>query len=188
MKIVMSVVVALALTAGVADAQHPQNRQGFGISFGFGGGSAGISCDGCESDRETSLSGYLRLGGYTRPSLFVGAETNGWTNSEDGVDETIGFLSAVVQWYPQVASGLYLKGGAGFARADATDGIDDIATTGFGISMGTGYDWRLTRNFSLTPYANYLRSFGGELEVNGSGTDFSTNIDLFQFGLGFTWH
>ncbi len=180
---------ALALSLPVAaEAQHAQTRQGFGISFGVGGGSAGISCDGCGSDRDLALSGHLRIGGYVRPTLFVGGETNGWANTEDGIEEAAGFLTAVVQWYPQVASGFNLKGGLGFAGAAASDGVDEITTRGLGINVGLGYDWRVARNFSLTPYVNYLRSVGGELKVNGFSTDVKANVDVLQFGLGFTWH
>jgi hypothetical protein len=175
------------VSSGLA-AQNPQTRQGFGISFGLGGGSASISCDGCESERETALSGYLRLGGYASPSLFIGGESNGWTKSEGGIDELIGFLSAVAQWYPQVTNGFYLKGGVGFATSEASDDVDELTIGGVGLTVGAGYDWRLTRNFSLTPYLNYLRSFTGELEFNGTSSGVSANIDVVQFGLGFTWH
>lgn len=147
-----------------------------------------MSCDGCSSDRETSFSGYLRMGGYVSPSLFVGGESNGWVKSDFGVDEQIGVLSAVLQWYPQPASGLYLKGGAGFAHAAADDGFDEVSTTGMAVNLGLGYDWRLGRSFSLTPYANYLRSLGAEAQVNGIGTDYKLNVDVLQIGLGLSWH
>ena len=184
------VVVGLcALLAGQAGAQsHPQTRDGFGISFGLGGGSAGISCEECPSERETALSGYLRLGGYVSPTLFVGGETNGWTKSELGVDGQFGALSAVLQWYPQATNGLYLKGGAGFASTTLEDADFEIQSNGFAVTAGAGFDWRLTRNFSLTPYVNYLHQLGAEADVNGVGTGFDLNSNIFQFGLGFTWH
>jgi hypothetical protein len=189
---IRSIVVLGALLAVAsplaAQGAHAQARQGFGISFGLGFGSAGLSCDGCSSERETALSGYLRIGGHPRPDLFVGGESNGWTNSEDGIDEQVGFLAAVVQWYPEATAGFHLKAGLGLAKATATDGFDEISTEGLGLNLGLGYDWRLARNFSLTPYVNYLRSVGAELKVNGSGTDFTANTSVLQFGLGFTWH
>ena len=184
----LRVVLGLLLLPAIAIAQHPQTRQGFGISFGLGAGSASVSCDGCDSDRDTGGSGYLRIGGYISPSVMLAGESNGWTHTEEGVDETIGFLSAVAQWYPQPTTGFYLKGGLGFARAVAEDNVDEVTTGGLAITLGTGYDFRVSRNFSLTPYVNYLRSFGGELEVNGTGTDVKANVDIIQVGLGFTWH
>jgi hypothetical protein len=179
--------MAITASASAQDVSAP-GRQGFGISFGLGGGSASMSCDGCSSERDTGLSGYLRMGGYVSPSLFVGGETNGWTKNDMGVEQQIGVISAVVQWYPQPAAGLYLKGGAGFAHATATDAFDEVSTSGMAMNAGVGYDWRLTRNFSLTPYANYVRSLGAEAEVNGLGTGYTLNVDVLQFGLGFSWH
>ena len=43
---ILTLVMARSLPAA-AEAQHPQTRQGFGISFGFGAGSAGLTCDDC---------------------------------------------------------------------------------------------------------------------------------------------
>lgn len=190
MKSITSATIAILLLGHALGAQGApaQARQGFGISFGLGGGSAGVSCDGCSSDRTGSLSGYLRLGGYVNPGLFVGGESSGWVHNESSVDETISFLTAVVQWYPQPASGFYLKAGAGFSSASADDGFDEITAAGFGLTVGTGYDWRVTRNFSLTPYVNYLHTAGAELKANGAGTGFDANVSILQFGLGFTWH
>ena len=181
-------VVALMLTSATASAQVAPTRQGFGISFGFGTGSAGASCDFCSSERDNGLSGYLRLGGHLNPSLFLGAETNGWVHSEDGVDQTLGFLTGVAQWYPNVSTGLYLKGGLGFANYTATDDVDDITGNALAMNFGLGYDFRVGSNFSLTPYANYLISTKGELKVNDVSSNVNMSTNVFQIGLGFTWH
>ena len=182
-------VIASALFAGTLEAQgNPQTRQGFGISFGIGAGSAGVDCEVCPDDRETGLSGYLRIGGYLRPNLFLAGESNGWSKTEDGVEGQAGFLSAVAQWYPQPASGLFVKGGLGLATVSLEDDVDEITSTGLGITVGGGYDFRVGRNFSLSPYINYLRGFGAQANLNGTSTDFDYNVNLLQFGLGFTWH
>lgn len=178
---------ALALTllipAALA-AQHPQTRQGFGISLGLGAGSAVFTCDDCPTDwGGTAPSGYLRLGGYLSPSVMLAGESNGWSDP-DGA--SIGAILAVVQWYPMVERGLYLKGGLGYAYADALDfGIDP--PSGFGASLGAGYDLRVARNFALTPYINYFRMIGGTMSWYDGDPDSSPNIGVFQFGLGFTW-
>jgi len=172
----------------VASSQNAQTRDGFRISFGLGTGSAGVECNGCLSDRTNGFSGYLRLGGYLRPNLFLGGESNGWVHSENGVDETLGFLTAVAQWYPNVTTGLYLKGGLGFAAYAATDGTDDLSSTAPALALGAGYDFRVGKNFSLTPYANYLKSSNGDLKDNSTSTGFNFSSNVFQLGLGFTWH
>ena len=149
-------------------------------------GSAGIDCDECEDDRETGLTGYLRLGGYLRPNLFLGGETNGWLKSEDGVDSRISHISAVGLWYPQPATGFFLKTGLGFSLMSADDDIDELSSSGMGLTLGGGYDWRTGANFAVTPFVNYLRSFSGSADFNGvDAGDLDTN--LFQFGIGVTW-
>jgi hypothetical protein len=182
---------ALALLVPVAaTAQHPQARQGLGISFGLGGSFAYVTCDGCEQFGGTGPSGYLRLGGYVSPSFFVAAESNGsW--STEAWQVRIGSIMGVVQWYPMVDKGIYLKGGLGYSQVqqsiDILDGTD-LSTSGLGVSIGAGYDWRVARNFALTPYVNYLTQLGGTISDGGfSTTDVPAKVHVVQFGLGFTW-
>lgn len=179
-------ILALALSLPTAaEAQHPQTRQGFGISFGLGAGTAGF-CDGCDEVGGTEFSGYLRLGGYLTPTVFLAGESNGWVSGSDTFDaSTLGAIMAVVQWYPMADHGLYLKGGLGYSYADLAS---ELHTSGLAGSLGAGYDIRLARNFALTPYINYLQQFGGTLTYTGGiDTGVDAKVHLFQFGLGFTW-
>ena len=178
-------VLALALIPSLALAQHPQTRSGFGISFGFGAGSASF-CEDCSDLSGTKPSGYLRLGGYLSPSTFLAVESNGWVGSSTDYDApTLGAVMGIVQWYPMVDQGLYLKGGVGYSYATV---YSDFQTSGFAGSIGVGYDWRLARNFALTPYVNYLNQFGGTYTYTGGGDSVAdAKVHLFQFGLGFTW-
>ena len=189
-RVVLVAVLSLILssTSSAQGATRPQTREGFGISFGFGSGSAGSECDFCTSERTSALSGYLRLGGHVNPSLFIGFESNGWNNSESGYDQSLGFYSAVAQWYPNVDQGFYLKGGLGLASYTETDGVDEVSASGLGLSLGTGYDFRVGKNFSLTPFANFHVSSKGELDFNDEATGLKVSANLIQFGLGFTWH
>jgi hypothetical protein len=165
-----------ALAQGTADmGGKPHTREGFWFGLGLGAGSLG--CEDCE-DRETSWSGNLKLGGTINPQFLLGVETNGWYKSEDLATLTYGNLSAVAYFYPSETSGFYLKGGLGMANLRAeVDGFGSESETGGGGVAGLGYDARVARNFSLTPYVNVMagRFDGGTLNV-------------VQFGLGFTWH
>lgn len=180
--------VLLAFTAVPLAAQNPQTREGFGISFGLGMGSAGASCDGCESDRTSGGAGYLRIGGYLRPNLMLAGESHGFTNSEDGIDETAGFYTFTALWHPSVESGLFIKGGIGFAADVATDGIDEMTFSAPGVVVGVGYDFRVGRNFSLTPYLNAMTSAKAEIKYNDIATGVKASMNIIQIGLGFTWH
>jgi outer membrane autotransporter protein len=171
--------VLLGLSATPAFAQHAQTREGFWIGFGLGYGSMGLGCDGCTSpDRESSYSGFLKMGGRIGSSLLLGGETDGWTKSEDGATVTMANASLALYWYPMVENGLFLKGGAGYSTIRVeVDGLGSDSEGGLGLVAGAGYDLRVGANTSLTPVVNYFR---------GSFDGFSANV--FQFGLGFTFH
>jgi Outer membrane protein beta-barrel domain len=172
---------------------RPQTRDGFTISFGAGVGSAGATCDGCDSDRETAPALYLRLGGAYRPNLILGGELNGWSKTvKDGGDEgtiTVATVNAIAQWYPDAAGGFFVSGGLGVGSMKVEFKVPGIATisdqtTGLGYQVGAGYDIRLGTNFSLTPYATFFGTAGGKVESTKAKFD----ANVAQIGLGFTWH
>lgn len=189
-----ALLLSLFVAAPLSAQGHPQTRQGFTISFGLGGGAADFTCEGCAGEREWGPTIYLQLGGTPRPNLVLGGEINGWSRTYDletGGDGTFTVSTAtfVVQYYPQVNSGLFLNGGIGFGSVAADIDIPGVgssesSTTGFGFQAGLGYDIRLARNFSLTPYAKYFATVGGEWE----DTSEKFNGNVFHVGLGFTWH
>jgi hypothetical protein len=180
---------ALLLFASTASAQ---DRQGFTVSFGVGAGSAGFSYEGTTSDRIAGPSGYLRLGGAITPNLIIAGESHGWTRSDAGVTSRVGYLMAVAQWYPQAAGGFHLLGGLGLGVLTEEDteaaSSYELESVGGAVQLGLGYDVRMSRNFSLTPYVNFLGMGGGEPKFNGSGVGGTLSANVVQFGLGFSWH
>ena len=93
-------------------------------------------------------------------------------------------MSFTAYYYPTPASGLFLRGGLGFADYQE-EGSD--ASTGFGVTLGLGYDIRVGPGYSLTPVANF--SFGSVGKAHGSGIDYpSTQENLIQLAVGITWH
>jgi len=194
MKNVIRAIGLLAIAALPAFGQSkPQTRDGFTISFGLGGGTAGATCDGCDTDRETAPSLYLRLGGALRPNLVLAGEINGWSKveTEQGVEAqlTIVTINAIAQWYPQTSGGFFVSGGVGLGSMglDVKAGgltVSDHTNSALGYQVGAGYDIRLARNFSLTPYATYFGTAGGKLDSSGAKID----GNVFHIGLGFTWH
>lgn len=180
------VLVGLSFAAAPpAQAQHPQTRDGFWFGFGFGYGSLGRSCDGCSDiDRESAFSGYLKLGGTVSPKVLLGGESTGWTKSESGFTLTAGSASAAVYFYPQPATGFFLKSGVGFATYQE-EGED--AATGFGFIIGLGYDIRVGRNVSLTPVGNFTWGSLGDVESAGLIVP-GLKTNVFQLALGVTFH
>jgi hypothetical protein len=72
----------------------------------------------------------------------------------------------------------------------ADEGGDVLTAKGRTASLGFGYELRVRRNISLVPFVNGLASSSVQPYRNGvpvgNGNDFSLN--LFQFGLGVTFH
>jgi hypothetical protein len=155
-------------------AAHPQTREGFWFNGGLGVGLAG--CVGCVG-REVGTSGGLTLGGTLSDRVLLGVGTSGWYKSIDGVALTGGTFDARLRFYPAVRSGFFLTAGAGLGSVAVSDGFLSDRETGLGLSFGLGWDLRVGRNVSLTPFYN-----GFAMGVE-SGTFF---VD--QFGVGVTLH
>jgi hypothetical protein len=168
--------------AGAAAAQHPQTREGFWIGFGFGYGSRHESCDACGSTTDGGVSSFLKLGGTLSKSVLLGGSVNAWTKSESGLTETLGNVTGSVYYYPAPASGFFLTGGVGFSEYRLSDG-GSVDGTGWGFTVGAGYDLRVGRMISLTPVVNF--AYGGGANPGGA-TGWKQNV--IDFGLGVTFH
>lgn len=194
-RLLVTLATLACLGAAGLSAQRPQTREGFWIGFGFGGGSAGLSCNVvCDSlSRETGFSGYLKMGGTLSPKLLLGGESTGWTKSEQGTTAQLGILSASVYFYPSPATGFFVKGGPGFSVYTADDGTTKESGTGFGFILGAGYDLRVGGNISITPVVNFSWGSIGEVELTGTGPTGTTSgyglkENVFDFQLGITFH
>lgn len=147
-----AVVASLVVAATSALAQNAHVRDGFWISGGLGYGSLG--CEGCGSQRESSISGDLSLGGTISPRFLLGAGSAAWTKSQDGATLTVGTLDARVRFYPSTSGGFFITGGVGFGSVRGQVGGFSATETGFGTILGLGWDIRVAKNTSITPYWN----------------------------------
>jgi hypothetical protein len=147
-----AVVACLAVSVDSANAQNAHVRDGFWISGGLGFGSLG--CENCGSQRESSISGDLSLGGTISPRFMLGAGSAAWTKSEDGATLTVGTLDARVRFYPSRTGGFFVTGGLGFGSVRGSVGGISATETGVGTILGLGWDIRVAKNTSITPYWN----------------------------------
>lgn len=183
-----AVAVLMGSAVSLAAAQHPQVRKGFWIGFGLGYGSSNVSCDGCPStSRESSGSAFIKLGGTMSDKVLLGGEINAWSKSESGLTADLGNVSFAAYFYPQPKSGFFVKGGVGFATTRLHDG-GTAEATGFGFLAGLGYDIRVGTNISITPVANYYIGFDGDLKQSGSTLETGWKHNVYDFGLGITFH
>lgn len=178
----LAVIAALAMTCLAApravEAQNPQTRDGFWIQFGMGWGSLG--CNDCDS-REGGLSGALSLGGTLSERWLLGGGTNGWTKSQDGARLTVSTVTALVRFYPSLTSGFFLHGGLGYGRVEVSasgSGFSISASeNGAGAMLGLGWDIRVGRNLSITPFWSGFAMSSDNLDAN-----------VGQLGVGLTIH
>jgi hypothetical protein len=166
---------AMAVTPSVAAAQNPHERSGFWFNGGLGYGSLG--CNDCDG-REGSLTGALALGGTISNRILLGVSSNGWTKDESGVAITAGTLTAFMRFYPSHSGGFFLAAGLGVGTIDVSiDGFGSDSESGAGAVLGLGYDIRVSRNISLTPFWN-----GVGISTSNSDANFG------QIGLSITVH
>jgi len=171
---------------GQAPAEH-RVHEGFWIGGGLGYGSVNQSCDGCgSSDSEGGVSGLIRLGGTLSEQVLLGVESDGWFKSMEGVDNTVGNLSAALYYYPSKKSGVFIKGGAGLAGYEAKAGSDKLEGYGVGLMGGAGYDIPIGRHTSLTPMATITYGNLGDLSLNGQSFPIGAKQTLLQFALSIT--
>ena len=161
--------------ATAAQGQNAQIRQGFWFSGGLGMGSLG--CDNCGTTRENGLTGDVSLGGTLSRRWLLGVGTSGWSKSEQGGRLTVATLDARVRFYPWTTGGFFVTGGIG--GASVRESVSGISATesGVGALFGIGYDYRVARNASITPYWN---GFG----MRNNNTD----ANVGQIGLAITLH
>ncbi|MDZ4257689.1 MAG: outer membrane beta-barrel protein [Gemmatimonadales bacterium] len=167
--------VAMVVAAAPLAAQNEHVRQGFWFNGGLGYGSLG--CDGCDG-REGGVSAQIGIGGTLSQKVLLGAMSNSWYKEVDGTSLTVSTLVAGIRFYPSATGGFYLTGGLGLGsiRAD----FDDFGTdteTGVGAMFGAGWDIRVGRNVSLTPFVSAFGMDNGDVDAN-----------VTQFGLSVTIH
>lgn len=175
-----------------------QERQGFWGGLGGGWGSSDVACDDCDGDREGSGVGYFKLGWTLNERLLVGAEFNIWSKTfaiERDVEATANLYNifGTLTYYPNAASGFFVRGGAGAAIADVdfdfagTDVTVEVGT-GLGLIAGGGYDFRISPRISITPAANFWYGQLGDVTLRGEPFLNDWKHNVFDVTIGITFH
>jgi len=189
----------LSLPAQAQDSTTPSHRQGFWLGFGIGGGSNLTST--LDDGSTAGFAGLFRAGGTLSPKWLLGGESTGW--SADVGDDSWAWrsnLSAIAIFYPSASKGLFLKAGPSFAMISesrgttvSVDGVDvrssvSASETGFGATLGAGYDIRIGRKLSLVPEVTYLLQAFDERSTSTLLGDIPGTNSILLFTLGLTFH
>lgn len=202
--------LALGLWAAPSAAQDikPMSdgpaRQGFFIGLGLAGAKVSADCDGCADDVDAAsmFGSHIKLGGTLSKSVRLGADLFG-VRTDDGifaelaggvgdVTETAGHLMAAVTVYPNSAGNFWFQAGLGSVVYIAdVDGDQQYTGRGFGGMLGVGYDFRVGRNGSISPYLSLTSTGSGKLydengdEISGAG-DWQTAF--LALGVDYVFH
>ena len=174
MRSIASGFLLLAALSTTLHAQgYPQTREGFWISFGLGYGS--LTCDDCDGSTDGGIA-YVRMGGTVSQRLLIGGDVSGWSKTEGNTTLTVANVGPIFVFYPDANGGFFLKGGIGFGNVEIERPLFTIEESGPGITLGLGWDARVSRGFALTPFVNFT-----SVSLDGG------NVNSVGFGLGFTW-
>jgi hypothetical protein len=162
-------------TAGGTDYR----AEGLWWGVGVGGGGTRLTCDLCETSRELGPAVEVAVGAWAGPSLRVGVEAGMWSHDDQGVRENVLRAGIVGLAYPRPGSGLHLIGGAGWSgyRADA------FAYDAVRVSMGLGWDLRLTRGWVVGNRVTLDASSFGSLRNGGTAVVRGVGLSTVRFGV-----
>lgn len=175
---------AFLLSTSTLAAQDAPRRDGFFIGFGLGGGGGELSGD---VDAEGGV-GYLTLGGTLSQKVRLAGDFTAFVPEEDE-DASYGTSTVAVLFYPSARGNFFMKGGVGASTVSFKGPGPDGTGVGFGAIWGAGYDFRIGKNFSITPQLSF---FGGQTgDVEDEDGNVIANDVHFGFGaltVGVTFH
>jgi hypothetical protein len=196
--------VALPLAAQqITPASDGPARHGFYIGLGLAGAQVQAECAGCGSADPASFFGtHIKLGGTLSPKFRLGADifgvqsTKGFFSdlygSTGDITEGAGHAMLALTFYPSASGNLWLQGGIGGVAYYANVDNDQMyVARGSGVMLGLGYDLRVGKNGSITPYLNLTASNGGKLY--DANEDYIGGYDEWKtsyvaFGVDYIFH
>jgi hypothetical protein len=201
MRVLSRVLIAMVLIAPAtpAFAQDPDERQlehkGFHASIGLGAGWSSSRCADCNTAQQTAGPTLtLRAGGALTPNVVMSFEYTAQAKTSDITSAVALWGSLVAQWYPRAHQGFFVSAGGGFAvhnedvKATEFAAANVVADVEFGYQAGVGYDIRLSRGTSITPFVDFLDAVGSRRQVN-SGTETAEKVgaQMVHAGVAVSW-
>ncbi len=189
-----AIVLAAAIVSS-AEAQGSEHRRGFWLQGGVMAAANRTDCTNCgEFNWDEGVAAFLRAGGTISPHVLLGAEAYGFRQTDGEVTKIdIQGLMVITEWYPWLHLGGFLKVGIGMSNLDLfvstiDGGTTQTSKTGLAISLGLGWDIRVTDGISITPVINSYINAVGDLDVEPFGTADDVLTTLLTAGVGVTFH
>ncbi len=164
---------------GLEVVSNPTRRSGFWATLGLGVGSETFTVpDSMAAPGWLAAPTFnMRIGGTPSVHFRAGGEFISWYNSEGGLDQSLGGMAAIGQFYPSVTQGFFLKGGGGYAWNSF--GEDFYCSwyycyeygysydSGFMWTAGAGWEIPVSRKLNIMPTVDYYEFyFGGRYTAN----------------------
>ncbi len=185
-KLVCVFLISTFFITASAVAEEKQPRTGFWVGMDAGAGLLKQSLDEGNKDNTSFFLGFK--GGYTiNPHFLIGLELSGWLLetsdqicfyaycSDASEGEGIMQIFLISQYYPSKASGLFAKAGGGYAEHWNNNAGEPGNKSGWGVTAGGGYDFLVTENVALSPFATFSYGKTGNWDYRA-----------ITFGLGLT--
>jgi outer membrane protein with beta-barrel domain len=157
-SLIVAVAIVVLASPPARAGSYPNLRQGWLVGLGMGGGSAEVTDASGGSGRETGFAGSFRVGYAFNPTISLELGSNAWVKDENGTTVTFSFAGPTLNFYPG-ATGLVLRGGVGAGTVDLSTsfggGTFSASESGLGLSVGAGYEFRVTRRFALGPQVDF---------------------------------
>ena len=144
----------------------------FNVGLGFGS----LGCEDC-ANRLNGGSGSMMFGWAITPKVTVGFGTSGFIRATDFNTVQVGTIDGRFRFYFKEtgpAAGLHVNLGAGVGHVTQGDFDPEL---GFGLMLGAGWDIRVGKNVSLTPFWNGFAMSNSVVDRN-----------VGQIGIGVTIH
>lgn len=191
---VFGLLLSVTMLAGQQQEPNKNHRDGFWFQAGLGAGSLTVSCDilgavQCSEEAEISGTARIALGGRLSPSVNLGGSVDVWVKVTDEVEVSHGTMSLVVMIYPSPTEGFWLNLGPGYSMYSEEAPGTILEVESFSVLGGLGYDIRVGRMVSLTPFVDGLFALPGKIKLNGATIpDSKASVRMLGLGLAITLH
>lgn len=192
--VLLGLLVFAGSLIGQGTEENKHRREGFWFQGGLGGGGLKVSCDimgTVECPAETEAGGIARiaLGGRLSSLVHLGGSVDVWAKSEDEVEVAYAAMSLLVMIYPSPTSGFWVNFGPGYSLYTEDAPGAQLEVESVSLVGGLGYDIRVGRMLSLTPFLDALYSIPGNIKLNGATVpDSDATPKMLGLGLAITVH